>query len=136
MTLVEDCYRFSGEFPREELYGLTSQIRRAALSVPANIAESYGRNSPGSYIGFLRNAQGSLKELETHLTLAQRLKFGSYDKTAQLLALCESIRRMLVGLVRGIRNSEADMNRLYQSRAYCLLPISYCPRALLRETGA
>jgi four helix bundle protein len=106
MTRVEDCYRFSGEFPREELYGLTSQIRRAAVSIPANIAEGYGRNSPGSYIGFLRNAQGSLKELETHLLLAQRLEFGNYDRAAQLLKLCESIGRMLVGLDRGVRNSE------------------------------
>ena len=106
MTRVEDCYRFSGEFPREELYGLTSQIRRAAVSIPANIAEGYGRNSPGSYIGFLRNAQGSLKELEMHLLLAQRLEFGNYDRAAQLLKLCESIGRMLVGLDRGVRNSE------------------------------
>ena len=105
MTLVEGCYRFSGEFPREELYGLTSQIRRAAVSIPANIAEGYGRNSPGSYVGFLRNAQGSLKELETHIILAQRLKFGSYDKASQLLATCEQIGRMLVGLVRGIQGS-------------------------------
>jgi len=106
MTRVEDCYRFSGEFPREELYGLTSQIRRAAVSIPANMAEGYGRNSPGSYIGFLRNAQGSLKELETHLLLAQRLEFGNYGRAAQLLKLCESIGRMLVGLDRGVRNSE------------------------------
>jgi four helix bundle protein len=106
MTLVEECYRFSGEFPREELYGLTSQIRRAAVSIPANIAEGYGRNSAGAYVAFLRNAQGSLKELETHLMLSQRLKFGRYDKAAQLLVSCESIGRMLVGLIRGVRNSE------------------------------
>ncbi len=106
MTLVEECYRFSGDFPREEMYGLTSQLRRAAVSVPANIAEGYGRNSAGAYVAFLRNAQGSLKELETHLMLAQRLKFGLDDKAAQLLASCVSIGRMLVGLIRGIRNSE------------------------------
>jgi four helix bundle protein len=59
MILVENCYRFSQEFPREEMYGLTSQIRRAAVSIPANVAEGYGRNSSGSYVSFLRNAQGS-----------------------------------------------------------------------------
>ena len=106
MTLVENCYRFSGDFPREELYGLTSQIRRAAVSIPANIAEGYGRNSPGSYVSFLRNAQGSLKELETHLILAQRLKFGSFDVASQLLSHCDAIGRMLLALVRGIRGAE------------------------------
>lgn len=106
MTLVEDCYRLSQEFPREEQYGLTSQIRRAAVSIPANIAEGYGRNSTGSYISFLRNAQGSLKELETHLILAQRLKFGSCKKGSVMLSHCESIGRMLLGLVRGLRSAE------------------------------
>jgi four helix bundle protein len=105
MTLAEDSYRFSAEFPREELYGLVSQIRRAAVSIAANIAEGYGRNSAGSYVAFLRNAQGSLKELETHLILSQRLKFGN-EAAVQLLARCESIGRMLVGLVRGVRGAE------------------------------
>jgi four helix bundle protein len=106
MALVEDCYRFSKEFPREEQYGLTAQIRRAAVSIPANIAEGYGRNSAGSYVNFLRNAQGSLKELETHLILAQRLKFGSFEKAAQLLTHCDSIGRMLLGLARSVRSAE------------------------------
>ena len=106
MTLVEDCYRCSKEFPREELYGLTSQMRRAAVSIPANIAEGYGRNSPGSYVSFLRNAQGSLKELETHIMLAQRLKFASSVAADALLSQCDSIGRMLVGLVRGVRSSQ------------------------------
>src|SRR5260370_36407804 len=106
MTLVEDCYRFSQLFPREEQCGLTSQIRRAAVSIPANIAEGYGRNSAGSYISFLRSAQGSLKELETHLILAQRPNFGSFEKAAQLLSHCELIGRMLLGLVRSVRSAE------------------------------
>ena len=103
MTLAEDSYRFSAEIPREELYGLVSQIRRAAVSIPANVAEGYGRNSAGSYVAFLRNAQGSLKELETHLLLSQRLKFGKFETAAQLLGRCESTGRMLVALVRGVR---------------------------------
>ncbi len=106
MTLAEDSYRFSADFPREELYGLVSQIRRAAVSIRANVAVGFGRSSAGSYVAFLRNAQGSLKELETHLILSQRLKFGNFETATQLLARCESIGRMLVGLVRGIRGAE------------------------------
>jgi len=106
MTLVEDCYRFSQDFPREELYGLISQIRRAAVSVPANIAEGYGRNSVDSYVNFLRNSEGSLKELETHLILAQRLQFGNFERAEQLLTRCEAIVRMLVVLVRSLRSAE------------------------------
>jgi four helix bundle protein len=102
MTLVVDCYRLSKGFPKEELFGLTSQLRRAAVSVPANIAEGYGRDSRGSYVNFLRNAQGSLKELETHLILAQHLKFGSFDLASQLLARSETIGRMLRSLIRSL----------------------------------
>jgi four helix bundle protein len=105
MALAEDCYRFTGLFPREELYGLTSQIRRAAVSIAANIAEGYGRNSVGAYVSFLRNAQGSLKELETHVILSQRLGFLAKEGADALLSQCESIGRMLVALVRSLRNA-------------------------------
>ena len=105
MMLMVDCYRFSKEFPKEELFGLTSQLRRAAVSIPANIAEGYGRDSGGSYINFLKPAQGSLKELETHLTFAQRLEFGNFDLAEQLLARCESVGRMLRALIRSLQRS-------------------------------
>ena len=105
MTLVVDCYRFSKEVPKEELFGLTSQLRRAAVSIPANIAEGYGRDSGGSYVNFLKTAQGSLKELETHLILAQRLKFGNFDLAEQLLARCESVGRMLRALIRSVQRT-------------------------------
>jgi four helix bundle protein len=105
MTLVVDCYRFSKEFPKEELFGLTSQLRRAAVSVPANIAEGYGRDSGGSYVNFLKTAQGSLKELETHLILAQRLGFGNLDLADQLLVRCESVGRMLRALIRSLQRA-------------------------------
>jgi four helix bundle protein len=70
MTLAESCYRLTRQFPRDELFGLTSQIRRAAASIPANVAEGHGRESTGNFVQSLRVAQGSLKELETHLLLA------------------------------------------------------------------
>ena len=105
MTLAEDCYRFSKELPRDELFGLTSQVRRAAVSIPANIAEGYGRDSAGSYVNFPKTAQGSLKELETHLILTQRLKLGSFDAATQLLANADAVGRMLRALMRSIENS-------------------------------
>jgi four helix bundle protein len=79
MTLTEEGYRFSKELPRDELFGLTSQVRRSAVSIPANIPEGYGRDSKGLYVCFMKIAQGSLKELETHLisTLeARKLRNG------------------------------------------------------------
>ncbi len=105
MTLAEESYRFSGTLPREELFGLTSQIRRAAVSVPANIAEGYGRESKGSYVSFLKTAQGSLKELETHLLLTQRLELGSVDAAGELLWRCETIGRMMHGLIRNVQGA-------------------------------
>jgi four helix bundle protein len=74
VNLAEICYCFTKNFPKEELYGMTSQIRRASVSIAANIAEGYGRKTRGEYIQFLYIAQGSLKELETHLLISQRVE--------------------------------------------------------------
>jgi four helix bundle protein len=73
MEMAELCYRTTRAFPREELYGAVIQIRRAAASVAANIAEGHGRESRGKFIQFLRVAQGSLKEVETHVLLCGRV---------------------------------------------------------------
>jgi len=73
MDLAVAAYRLTASFPTDERYGLTSQIRRACASIPANIAEGYGRESAGAYAQQLRIAQGSLKELETHVELAHRV---------------------------------------------------------------
>ena len=67
MALAVDCYQLTRNFPRDEMFGLTSQIRRAAASIPANIAEGHGRENTGAFIQHLRIAQGSSKELETHI---------------------------------------------------------------------
>jgi four helix bundle protein len=77
MALAEICYRITAEFPRDEIYGMTAQIRRAAVSIPANVAEGHGRESTGTFIQSLRVAQGSLKELETHLLIAERVGIAS-----------------------------------------------------------
>lgn len=72
MNLAEACYQLTRTFSKDELYGMTSQIRRASASIPANVAEGYGREYRAEYIRHLRIAQGSLKELETHLLLSAR----------------------------------------------------------------
>ena len=70
MTLVEQCYDLAKLFPKDDLYGLSSQFKRASVSIPSNIAEGYGRDQSGGFIQFLRIAQGSSRELETQLMLA------------------------------------------------------------------
>lgn len=102
MALAEDCYRLTRTFPREEMYGLVGQIRRAAASVPANIAEGQGREQTGTFIQFLRISQGSLKELETHLLLSSRVELTDDSSVAPLLAQCDGLGRMLRALIRSL----------------------------------
>ena len=100
MDLVSSIYQLSTDWPREEMYGLTSQIRRAAVSVPANIAEGYGRESRASNQQFLRIAQGSLKEPETLLEIIVRVRIETEERTRSLLAACESVGKLLRLLIR------------------------------------
>ena len=106
MTLAENCYRLTQRFPKSELFGLTSQIRRAVTSVPANIAEGHGRENTGSFIQFLRIAQGSLKELETHLLLSARVEIIRQPDIAPLLEKCESIGKRLRSLIRALQDKQ------------------------------
>jgi len=105
MNLAVAAYRLTAEFPKEELYGLTSQIRRSSSSIPANIAEGYGRESSGAYILQLRVAQGSLKELETHLILASRIGILSEGSLSPILEAAEAVGKMLRSLIRSIEAS-------------------------------
>lgn len=105
MNLPEACYRFAKQLPREELFGLTSQIRRAAVSVPANIAEGYGRESTRAYTNALRIAQGSLKELETHLLLSARVGLIQDAMIADLIAKSELVGKMLRALIRRVEET-------------------------------
>jgi four helix bundle protein len=103
MTLAADCYRLTADFPRDEIYSMTAQIRRAAASVPANIAEGHGRENTGSFVQFLRIAQGSLKELETHLLLAERVNLTAEERVAPLLETCQRVGKMLRALIRSLQ---------------------------------
>lgn len=86
------------------MYGLSSQIQRAAASVPANIAEGFGRRRLGDYIHHLLIANGSLKELETHLIVVVRLKYLPEQQIRTALSLCEEIGRMLSSLIQKLEN--------------------------------
>lgn len=96
-------YRLTEGFPKREIYGLASQIRRAGVSVPSNIAEGYGRGSRKEYLRFLSIAQGSLKELETQTILAQRLGYATVSQAERILSDSEVVGKMLGGLIRSLR---------------------------------
>lgn len=105
MDLVVAVYRATEEFPKTETYGLTSQIRRASASIPANIAEGQGRRLSGEYLQFLGNARGSLLELDTHLEIAHRLGILQSSEHALLLERLAEVRKLLNGLMRSIHNN-------------------------------
>ena len=101
MDLVEDVYKLSSHFPKEEIYGLTSQIRRAAVSIPSNIAEGAARHGNKEFIQFLYVALGSAAEVETQLILSQRLNFvNEIEKTLNDITI---IKKMLNGLIAHIK---------------------------------
>ncbi len=103
MALAEGAYHLTAILPKTRANALAEQMCRSAISVPANIAEGYGRESTRSYIQFLRIARGSLNELETQILLAQRLRFVDFTQTAVLLASVEATSKMLNGLIRSLR---------------------------------
>ncbi|MDH3943102.1 MAG: four helix bundle protein [Anaerolineae bacterium] len=102
-TLTLEIYRATGSFPKEELYGLTSQIRRASSSIPANIAEGYGRDSDAELRRFLNISSGSATELEYHLLLAKDLEFLPASLHQNINNELMEIQKMLAGLLRKIK---------------------------------
>lgn len=98
MDLVALVYRITRKYPPSETYGLTAQTRRAAVSVPANIAEGHGRRHLGDYLHHISVANGSLKELETHLFIGVRLGYVKQTEIEFALSLCEEVGRMLTML--------------------------------------
>jgi four helix bundle protein len=99
---VVNVYQASKAYPKDELYALTSQTRRAAVSVPANIAEGQGRRSKREFCQFLGNSRGSLLELETHLELALRLGYLQDEKYRELYEKLHEVGRLINGLLRSL----------------------------------
>jgi four helix bundle protein len=103
MELVTEVYRATQKLPKEELFGLMSQIRRAAISIPSNIAEGKGRLSKGEFRQFLGNARGSLAELETQILIAQNLQYVNEAEANRLLVMVEETGKVLNGLLSAVK---------------------------------
>jgi four helix bundle protein len=106
VDFVVDVYKVTDAFPREEKFGLTSQIRRAAVSIPANIAEGTARQSEKEFINFLSIAQGSASELETELLIAHRLDYLQASTYAAMRNEIDHISRVIVGLSRPLKHKD------------------------------
>ncbi len=100
MDFVTQIYRATESFPREEKYSLTDQMRRAAVSIPSNIAEGAARQTKKEFVNYLHMAQGSLSELDTQLEVARRLQFLSENDWGKLDTVIQRIDKMLTGLIR------------------------------------
>ena len=103
MQMVRAVYELTAQFPTAERFGLSGQMRRAAISVPSNIAEGYGRVTTGEFIQFLGHARGSSAEVETQLMIAKDLHFGSDEIIDDAERLCFEVSRLLTGLMRSLK---------------------------------
>lgn len=99
------CYQVTQHFPQSELYGLTSQIRRSAVSVPSNIAEGYGRVGKNEYIRFLQIALGSLRELDTQLIIAKEVGLITTEQVLPAMKEVDELQRVLVSTLRKLENN-------------------------------
>ena|SRR3990172_2145347 len=108
IDFVVRLYALTNSFPKEEKFGLTSQLRRAAVSVPANIAEGAGRQSDKEFLYFLSNAQGSASELATELLIARRLGYLTRREFAEANEELDHIGRMIVGLAQSVKIRVGD----------------------------
>ncbi len=102
VELVTQIYSITKEFPRDEIYGLTSQLRRSAVSVPSNIAEGQGRATKGEFIQFLGHARGSLFELETQIVIAEKLGYITPETESQIASKITEVARILNGLLTSL----------------------------------
>jgi four helix bundle protein len=111
MDLVAASYKLTELLPKSEVYGLTAQIRRAAVSIPANIAEGHGREHLGDYLHHLSVTNGSLMELETHFLIANRLAYLRMNEIEALLELSAEVSRMLAGLTKKLKARQLTLSR-------------------------
>lgn len=102
IDITERVYQMSRDFPGEEKYGLTAQVRRAAVSISSNIAEGWGRGSKKQYVRFLRVARCSVHEVETQIIIAQRLRYLDEQARDEILHETEAESKMLLGLIRSL----------------------------------
>lgn len=107
MKLTKNIYECTAGFPKHELYGLSQQMRRAAVSVPSNIAEGKGHRSNKEFVRFLLHARGSLLELQTQLLIARELEYLSSLQSTELLKIAESVGRALSGLINSMSENAA-----------------------------
>ena len=107
MALAKHVYKMSNAFPARERFGITSQIRRAAVSVPSNIAEGYGRNSTADYLRFLRMAIGSAYEIETQLLLCEELGYAEKRTVQNVQNVLIEVIKMLMALVSKVKTSRS-----------------------------
>ena len=107
MKLTAEIYKATVGFPRHELYGLSQQIRRAAVSVPSNIAEGKGHRSDKEFVRFLLHARGSLLELQTQVLIAEELQYIRNEESLRLLRLAEGVGRALSGLINSMSEKAA-----------------------------
>jgi four helix bundle protein len=103
LRFVTNIYKMTSKFPNEEKFGLVSQMRRAAVSVPSNISEGAARNSRKEFINFLHIAQGSVAELETQILISRNLGFVEPKKVEPLLKELDEISKMIIGLQRSLK---------------------------------
>jgi len=105
MDLVVECYQITRNFPKNEIYGLTSQLQRAVVSIPSNIAEGRERQHRKEFLQHLSIAYGSLAELETHIQIAKRLDYLNANQEKELIGKTAEIGRMINGLRRSLENN-------------------------------
>ncbi len=105
MELVETIYRVTEDFPSKEMFGLTNQLRRAAVSIPSNVAEGQGRNTTADFLRFLSISRGSLQEVQTQYELARRLGYIGEETKIELAILSDEVAKLINGLCRSLNAS-------------------------------
>jgi four helix bundle protein len=128
-TLVINVYKLTKDFPKEELFGLTNQIRRASTSIPSNIAESFGRKGTKEKIQFFHLARGSVQELKSHFELSKELKYLSKENYLLLFKLANEVDKLLMGLIKSTPKLTKPKANLYLFLIsyFLILNIIQCP---------